>query len=584
MQPGQFLLRLGWLGTYVQSEHDDSADVTGQGAIPIIHDQDLAITEARLALDVGLTERFAASLVVPVRVVATAIVYRDSAGAPVQLVEPSIHHRNETLTGIADPMVLGAFSTPLAGTRMTVRAGLSIPLGRTEADPFELGDLGQPHEHIQMGTGTFNPVLALEASRGWDAWRFGGFVFTQQVLYENSNGYQAGDRYAAGISVRRALGSVWSLRGGPEFQAETAERWHGEKHTEEGNQGRIDVMLAAAIAWSPSPKLSFDFALKVPVYTHVIGGQLYVPAIAELGASWSFGGPKPHDHEHEHADHDHDEHGEAHDHVAIDTSGADVADLGKGGERVELTPVAGKLTIFDFWAEWCGPCKELEPALVDIARANPNVAIRRVEVVDWDSPVAAQHLTRGGYGLPHLKAKDARGNLVLEQSSAPGKLGALIDATRALAALPPLQSQPAQPTQPPAAEPTPPVQVTQPAMQGTPPAQGSQPPSQDTPPPATKPAQTKPSPKPLVVEIAVTAKGFEPRDIKVARKRPVVLRFRRSFEKTCATEVVFDHDGKHVVKDLALDKTVDVAVTFERPGTITYHCAMDMIRGTITVQ
>jgi plastocyanin domain-containing protein len=39
-----------------------------------------------------------------------------------------------------------------------------------------------------------------------------------------------------------------------------------------------------------------------------------------------------------------------------------------------------------------------------------------------------------------------------------------------------------------------------------------------------------------------------------------------------------------VIKDLPLDKTVDVAVTFEQPGTITYHCAMNMIRGTITVQ
>ena len=34
--------------------------------------------------------------------------------------------------------------------------------------------------------------------------------------------------------------------------------------------------------------------------------------------------------------------------------------------------------------------------LLDIARANPNVVIRRVEVPDWDSPVAAQHLLSHG--------------------------------------------------------------------------------------------------------------------------------------------------------------------------------------------
>jgi hypothetical protein len=48
------VLRLGWLGTYVQTSHDDFDDVVGQGPIAIVHDQDLTITEARLSLDAGL--------------------------------------------------------------------------------------------------------------------------------------------------------------------------------------------------------------------------------------------------------------------------------------------------------------------------------------------------------------------------------------------------------------------------------------------------------------------------------------------------------------------------------------------------
>ena len=38
----------------------------------------------------------------PVRVVSTAIAYRDGGGSQVQLTEPNVHHRNETLTGFAD--------------------------------------------------------------------------------------------------------------------------------------------------------------------------------------------------------------------------------------------------------------------------------------------------------------------------------------------------------------------------------------------------------------------------------------------------------------------------------------------------
>ncbi len=577
-------MRLGWLGTYVQAQHDAFADTVGQGAIPIVHDQDLAISEARLALDVGLTQRFAASVVVPLRIVATSIVYRNGMGTPVQLTEPDVHHRDETLTGIADPMVLGAFSFPIQGVRLTARAGMSIPLGRTEENPFALGDMGLRHEHIQMGTGTFNPVLAVEASSGWGRWRAGGILFTQQVVYENDKGYHAGDRYAAGLSLRRALGTVWSVRGGPEFQAETAERWGGKKREEEGNQGRIDVMLSAGVAWNALEQLSLDFTLKVPIYTHVVGGQLDVPAIVELGASWTFGGKakahehdEEHEHEHaegEHGDHEHGdhEHGD-HEHAPaakIDTTGADVADVGSGGQRVDLAPVAGKLTIFDFWAQWCEPCKALEPVLVDIARANPNVAIRRVEVIDWDSPVVGQHLTRGGYDLPHLKIYDANKNLVLEQSSAPGKLVALIEAVRALAA--PTTKQPTQ---------------SKPPTTDKPPGTTDKPPTIDKPPTTDKPPPSKDAAKtdnPLVIEIAADDKRFDPRDIKVPRKRPVVLRFRRTVEKSCATEVFFDHDGKHELRELPFDKPVDFAITFEQPGTITYRCAMNMFSGTITVQ
>src|SRR5262249_47468865 len=107
------------------------------------------------------------------------------------------------------------------------------------------------------------------------------------------------------------------------------------------------------------------------------------------------------------------------------------------------------------------------------------------------------------------------------------------------------------------------------------------PPMETKPPTETKPRVVA---KPLVIEIIAADKGFAPNDIKVPRKRPVVLRFRRSSDKTCATEVIFDHDGKREIKDLPLGKSIDIAVTFEQPGTITFHCAMDMHRGTITVQ
>jgi thiol-disulfide isomerase/thioredoxin/plastocyanin len=566
----------------VQTQHDDFDDVQGQGAIPIIHDQDLAVTEARLSLDVGLTRRFGASLMLPVRLISTRIAYRDGRGREVQLVQPSTHHRNEVLSGLGDPMLLGVVTEAWGGLRLTGRLGFSIPLGRTEDDPFAMPDVF--HQHIQMGTGTVNPIVALEAAYTWERWRLAGFGFTQQAVYENSKGFQAGDRYAVGVALRRMLGG-FSVRGGAELLAETFERWSGIRYTDEGNQGRIDALVTAGATWQASRTVSIDATLKIALVNHAVGGQLSMPAILEVGAAWSLGGPPAaarragahddddddHDHAHgdahengdghapadgEHGDHAHGD-GEAHDHGALDTTGADVLDLGKNGSRVELVPVPGKITIFDFWATWCVPCKTLEPVLVELAKKHPErVALRRIDAVDWDSPVVAQHLTPRAFDLPHLKIYDAKGVLVLEESSGPGKLGTLIESVRAIV---------------------------------EPPAPATAPPAPATPAPAP-PATSAPAPaRPKVVaparrEIVVTEAGFEPAVTRVPRGTPVTLRFLRKTKKTCATEIMFEHDGNRVMRALPLDTPVELTLTFAKAGRITYACAMDMIRGTLDVR
>ncbi len=520
-------MRLGWIATTLDTQHDDFDDVEGQGAIPIIHDQDITVSEARLSLDVGLTARFGASLVLPFRVVSTRIRYLDGGGTSVDLVNESTHHRNETLNGIADPMLLGSY----ARSGFTVRLGASLPIGRTENDPFMNDDV--PHQHIQLGTGTVNPVLSLSYGYTFGKWRASGVLFTQQSFYENSKGYYPGDRYAAGVSLRRALGP-WSVRGGLEVQGETYERWNGVRYTEEGNQGRIDAMVAAGASYAMTADLSIDLALKVPFINHVVGGQLNMPALLEIGASYAFGKAAPppaaaHEDEHEHGDEHGDEHAEHGQHgdgtvvPPLDMTGADVADLGSKGSAVELTPVPGKITIFDFWAPWCVPCKTLEPALVEMAKANPSgIALRRIDIVDWETPVVAQHLTPKGFSLPHVKIYSATGELVFEQSSGPGKLQSMIESIRALAG--------------------------------------------------------------NTAHITVDQRGFSPANVTVPRGVPVTLRFTRTSAKGCGTEVLMTVDGKPIKKDLPLDQPVELTLTFSTAGVINYACAMDMMRGTITVR
>ena len=68
-------------------------------------------------------------------------------------------------------------------------------------------------------------------------------------------------------------------------------------------------------------------------------------------------------------------------------------------------------TVVDFYADWCGPCREVDRHMKTVLAADKAVALRKVNVVDWDTPVAKRHL-KGVAGLPYLHVYDGAGKKV----------------------------------------------------------------------------------------------------------------------------------------------------------------------------
>jgi putative thioredoxin len=56
--------------------------------------------------------------------------------------------------------------------------------------------------------------------------------------------------------------------------------------------------------------------------------------------------------------------------------------------------------VVDFWADWCGPCKALEPVLVREIEARPGIELARVDV-DANKQLADHYGIRG---IPAVKA------------------------------------------------------------------------------------------------------------------------------------------------------------------------------------
>jgi thiol-disulfide isomerase/thioredoxin len=83
---------------------------------------------------------------------------------------------------------------------------------------------------------------------------------------------------------------------------------------------------------------------------------------------------------------------------------ADLKKLSLHGEDVpDLTAhaVTGKVTVFDFYADWCAPCRKVDAHMFGLLNQRQDIAYRKLNVVSWETPLARRYLASVP-NLPYL--------------------------------------------------------------------------------------------------------------------------------------------------------------------------------------
>ena len=209
-----------------------------------MHRVTLSLTHVELSANYGLRQNMQLSLRLPYDVKDQRVRYTTLNGAPFVPPYGDIHHRTETLTGLSDASI--AVDVASRDDWM-FGLGTTLPIGHIVPNPIILGREGKTHEHIQFGSGTFQPELSAQWLHRGDRMTFVAHGEARLSLYENREGF------------RPPTTVVWSL--GPSFRAgplsidprlngqfQSLGRWNGEIDEGSGfRDGGIRLQISAPL-------------------------------------------------------------------------------------------------------------------------------------------------------------------------------------------------------------------------------------------------------------------------------------------------------------------------------------------------
>ena len=211
----------------------------------------------------GLGGGWQLQLQIPVERRAVGVQYATLDGQPYAPPYRDIHHRDEIVAGLGDGSLRLGHLRRGQGPLLALDGGLTLPLGRTEADPFALAAEGKWHQHNQLGAGA--PLLLGGAGLLWTAKPWGAAVQAglRAPVFENPRGYRAPLTLNLGAGPSRRLWSGAVGMSALELLREGPERWSGAEHG-----GRTAVQLSLALDQALGPRWSAQLDVRTPLWQH----------------------------------------------------------------------------------------------------------------------------------------------------------------------------------------------------------------------------------------------------------------------------------------------------------------------------
>lgn len=203
-----------------------------------------------------------------------------------------IHHPSETLRGVADPHLLLTHHVAALlgeGDHFVVSLGTSIPLGRIEENPYLLGGAGQAHEHIQFGSGTFDPLAeALYTTPLADGLELTLSATGRFPITENRKGYEAPIEITAEVGLGLDLNERLSVHSGWSLLYQDFAHWDGVRDI---NSGVVTHGVTAGLVYTLESDVSVLAAVRLPVSQRTLdsGGDTFeMGPIFQLGFTCGF--------------------------------------------------------------------------------------------------------------------------------------------------------------------------------------------------------------------------------------------------------------------------------------------------------